>query len=91
MYEVVGGAKTAGITYETPSGTSQATIRIPLKDTAGDVVTFEMERGDFVYLSAQNKGTSGNIICRISVDGVVVSTNTSSGSYAIASCDATVP
>jgi hypothetical protein len=89
-YEVVGGATKAGITYSTPSGTAQATVDVPLKTKAGDPVTFEAEPGEFVYISAQNKGKSGNIICRISVDGVVISTNTSSGAYAIASCDGTV-
>lgn len=90
-YEVVGGAKGATITYQAPTGTAQATIKVPLATKSGEMVTFEMDRGDFVYISAQNKGTSGNIICRISVDGKVISTVTSSGSYAIASCDGTVP
>lgn len=89
-YEVVGGATKAGITYSTPSGTSQATVAVPLKTKTGELVTFEAEPGEFVYLSAQNKGTHGNIVCRISVDGVVISTVTSSGSYAIASCEGTV-
>ncbi|MHA7300856.1 MmpS family transport accessory protein [Pseudarthrobacter sp. MDT1-22] len=90
-YEVVGGAKSATITYQAPTGTAQASIKVPLVNKSGDMVTFEMDRGDFVYISAQNKGTSGNIICRISVDGKVISTVTSSGAYAIASCDGSVP
>jgi hypothetical protein len=90
-YEVLGGATAATITYQAPTGTAQASVKLPLATKSGGTVTFEMDRGDFVYISAQNKGTSGNIICRISVNGKVISTVTSSGSYAIASCDGTVP
>lgn len=90
-YEVVGSATGATITYQAPTGTAQASIKVPLATKSGEKVSFEMDRGDFVYISAQNKGTSGNIICRISVAGKVISTVTSSGAYAIASCDGTVP
>ncbi|MGY3379459.1 hypothetical protein ACVWYS_001416 [Arthrobacter sp. TE12231] len=45
-----------------------------------------MPRGHFVYLSAQNQSYSGTVTFRVTVDGAVVSTNTSGGGYGIASC-----
>jgi hypothetical protein len=40
-------------------------------------------------VSVQNSG-SGQITCTITVDGAVAKTATSKGSYAIASCDASI-
>jgi hypothetical protein len=92
LYEVEGSATGADITMEAPTGTVQGTGKaVPLasKTTGKPGLSYTMPRGHFVYISAQNKGSSGSITCRISVDGVVVSTNTSSGGYAIASCKGT--
>lgn len=93
VYEVEGTAKSVDITIETPSGTSQQqNLKVPLKSKDGHVgLRFEMERGDFVYIAAQNQGSSGTVTCRITVDGVIVSKVTSSGAYAIASCDGSAP
>ena len=50
-------------------------------------LTFTFARGDFVSISAQKKADGGgNITCRITVDGEVISENTSSAAYGIASC-----
>jgi hypothetical protein len=47
--------------------------------------------GSFVYISAQNKDDNyGDISCRISTkDGAVISENTSSGQFAIVTCQGT--
>jgi hypothetical protein len=92
LYEVEGTAKGANLTLEAVTGTVQQNDKaVPLvgKSTGKRGLTFTMPRGHFVYISAQNKGSSGTITCRITVDGVAISTNTSSGGYAIASCTGT--
>lgn len=92
LYEVEGTATGANLTLESGTGTVQLNDKaVPLgnKTSGKRGITYPMTRGHFVYLSAQNKGSSGTITCRITVDGVVVSTNTSSGGYAIASCSGT--
>jgi hypothetical protein len=78
---------------ESGTGTVQQNDKaVPLgtKSSGTRGISVTMMRGHFAYLSAQNTGASGTITCRITVDGVVVSTNTSSGAYAIASCKGTV-
>lgn len=89
LYEVVGGQKGASITMETPTGTSQQDVSIPLKKKSAGAndtgLTFTFDPGDFVYISAQGRGGSNNVICRISVNGKVISQNTATG-YGIATC-----
>jgi hypothetical protein len=92
LYEVEGSATGANLTMESATGTVQANGKaVPLvnKTSGKRGLTFTMPRGHFVYLSAQNEGSRGSITCRITVDGIVVSTNTSSGAYTIASCKGT--
>lgn len=93
VYEVEGTAKSVDITMESTSGTSQqSNLKVPLSSKSGSRgLTVEMNRGDFVYISAQNQGSSGSVTCRITVDGAVVSTVTSSGGYTIATCSGTAP
>ena len=87
-YEVEGTASSVDITIETPSGTSQGSDKsVPLRTDAGNGITLSFPRGSFVYISAQNQGEDGTVTCRITVDGEVVSENTSSGAYSIATCD----
>lgn len=87
-YEVTGSAQSASITMETPSGTSQQEVDLPLRTKSGGKMTLPFSRGDFVYLSAQNMGASGTIKCTIrGHDGEVISTVQSSGAYVIAGCD----
>lgn len=88
IYEVAGTARTADVTYETPSGVGQQTgVDVPMtRETDGTPgIHYAFPAGAFIYISAQNGG-SGDITCRITVDGVVVSENTASGDYAIATC-----
>ncbi|WP_155854617.1 hypothetical protein [Paenarthrobacter nicotinovorans] len=83
------GQKGASITMETPTGTSQQDVSIPLKKKSAGAsdtgLTFTFDPGDFVYISAQGRGGSNNVICRISVNGKVISQNTATG-YGIATC-----
>lgn len=94
VYEVEGTAAVANITYTTSSGIAQqSSVKVPLTAKGGSQrgITFTMDRGDVVSISSQNRGSSGSLTCRITVDGVVVSTNTSSGAYTIATCSGSVP
>lgn len=89
VYEVEGSvASSAHVTVTTPTGTEQATPSLPMRNQAGGLgLTHEFEPGEFVYISAQNEGEYGSATCRITVDSEVVSENTSSGAYGIATCE----
>lgn len=81
-----GSGRTGMVTIQSPGGgTSQTTGVLPFTST----LTFGT--GDFVYLSVQNQQGAGSVTCRITVDGTVVSENTSSGGFTIASCQGRVP
>jgi hypothetical protein len=87
VYEVEGDADYAEVTMQTPTGQSPQSPALPMVLESGDgPLTFEFNPGAFVYLSAQNTEEFGDITCRITVDGVVISENTSSGGFAIATC-----
>ncbi|MDQ0865712.1 hypothetical protein [Arthrobacter globiformis] len=90
LYEVEGTQESASVTYETPTGTSQADLDIPMKrkssSAPGLLLTFNT--GEFVYISAQGRDSSGSVRCRITVDGTVISENIASG-YGIATCKGT--
>lgn len=81
-YKISGSASSAMMTYTTPSGQEQTTKSIPWHKS------FEAKDGELLSISAQNKGESGTVTCQIAVDGRIVKKATSSGAYAIASCDA---
>jgi hypothetical protein len=83
-YRVTGSARSASLTMQTPSGTSQRDVDLPTSSG----LTFTMD--GFVYVSAQNATDSGTVTCEILSDGQVIATNTSSGAYAIASCSGSV-
>lgn len=88
MYQVEGTAQTASVTVKTPTGTSQADIALPLRSKAGTIgLRFEFPRGSFVYISAQQRSGGTQVTCRISVDGVSISENSSSGEFQIATCE----
>ena len=87
-YRLTGDASGADLTWMDGNGqTAQANGKaVPL---SGDV-SFSARAGAFLYFSAQNTGAFGSLTCQIVVDGEVVAENTSSGGYAIVSCEATV-
>lgn len=91
LYEVEGTTDYADVTMETPTGTSQISPDVPMTRKSDGQRGLEMEfsSGDFVYLAAQNKRGHGTVTCRITVDGEVISENSGSGGYAIATCDGT--
>lgn len=86
-YELDGTARSADITYTTPSGMGQQQgVDVPLTLKNGTLgIQLVMSDGAVPYISAQNTG-SGSITCRILVDGAVVAENTSHGEFAIATC-----
>lgn len=97
LYEVDGTALRASVTYETGTGTEQGKIRLPMTSATGSTgLAGSFERGSFLYISAQNQGDInmeiygyGSVTCRITVDGVVISENTSNGQFGIATCKGT--
>lgn len=89
VYSLTGTATTADITIQTGSGgqSQQQGVDIPLTNQNGTQgLTFTASIGQFLYISAQNKG-DGTLTCTITSDGIVVATNTSSGEYAIVTCE----
>lgn len=97
LYEAEGsgarGLRSATYTIQTPTGTAQGAINLPMKTRDGDtgLTVPGFNTGDFVYLSVQNADAAGSVTCRITVDGVVISENTSTGGHIIASCKGVVP
>ena len=81
-YEVTGSATSIDLTYNLDSDdASQENGRaVPWSKS------FSADEGNFLYVSAQNGGESGNVTCTIYVDGVAAKTNTSTGGYTIATC-----
>lgn len=77
------------VTMKTPTGTSQSEPDLPMraKDSASPGLTMTFQAGDFVYISVQNNGSTDNVTCRVTAsNGVVISENTSTSSYGIATC-----
>ncbi|MFF9870487.1 MmpS family transport accessory protein [Streptomyces sp. NPDC013953] len=85
QYMVTGSATAVDLTYFDDRGQSHATsTAVPLSPP----ITLVTAAGSYLYVSAQNTGTSGVLTCRILVDGEVVAQETTSSRYAI-SCSAT--
>ena len=86
VYEVT-GRDTASVTYmkEGFAQEQQTSAKLPFRKE----LQFEDEVGAFAPLSlvAQNNGSGGDITCRITVDGEVVGESTSSGQYAVVTCN----
>lgn len=82
-YKVTGTAGAVDLTMSDEDGdtSQQSKVAVPVTRTLRN-----MHEGDFLYISAQNQGESGSVICSIEVDGVPVKTATSSGAYVISTC-----
>jgi hypothetical protein len=82
-YEVTGseGATEASLTYEAPNGATQqeGSVRLPW-----DYESAAFTNGSFLYVSAQNKSSSGCVSVSISKGGAVIKTARSCGEYVIA-------
>ena len=80
----------ADVTMKRPTGTTQSSPDLPMT-TKGETVpgvTLTFTAGDFVYLSVQNNGSTQGVTCRISgSSGQVISENSSTSSYGIATCE----
>jgi len=77
----VNGPAQADITYGIGADQSQDNgASLPWKKQASSAV-----RPRVVVVSAQSKGT-GEITCKISIDGAVVKENRSSGEFAVVTC-----
>ncbi|MFT3871542.1 MAG: MmpS family transport accessory protein [Nocardioides sp.] len=88
VYEVEGTPAYADITISTPTGTQQASPDVPLRTKSGERgITIHTSTTSWSpYISAQNPNEFGRVTCRITLDGTVISENTSTGSYGIAVC-----
>ncbi|MFI0410800.1 MmpS family transport accessory protein [Actinomadura sp. 3N508] len=78
-----GGATRADITYSFGKDPSQANGQ-PLPWRKAE--SRNVGGSDLLQVNAQNSGERGSVTCRIRVDGKVVTSNTSTGPYAVASC-----
>jgi MmpS family membrane protein len=86
VYEVIGKG-TGSVTYmkEGFAQEQQTAAKLPFKKE----LRFKDKVGSFAPLSlvAQNGSGGGDITCRITVDGKVVGESTSSGQYAVVTCN----
>lgn len=82
----VTGPKSADINYDLGSDSSQDNgAKLPWKKTLTDTDALGL-----ASVSGQNTTeSSGKITCKITVDGKVVKTNSSTGQYAVVDCTAT--
>lgn len=94
VYEVEGTVASVDVTMATPSGTKQFSADVPMRpaDLPGlDGLRATVVAGQFLYLSAQQDIGGTTTTCRITVDGVVLAENTSTGRYSIVTCSGVVP
>jgi hypothetical protein len=92
LYEAEGSSTSSGdIDVRTPTGSRQISADLPLGTTDGRTgLTMRFKPGSLVYMSVQNNEDHGMVTCRITVDGRVISENTASGGFMIATCNGTV-
>ena len=86
-YKVTGSATSVNVTLSNASeNTEQYSNRsVPYS------YTFDSVAGNFLYISAQNQGSSGSVTSTIYVNGDVFETATSSGAYVIATASGSCP
>lgn len=85
-YEVTGSAELVDITYENLNGGISQLSGMPLPWS----ITISAEPGDYVYLSAYNRGESGSVTVTIYDDGSVFKRATSQGGHVTASVSGTL-
>jgi len=79
-YRVTGTAVTVDLTIRNEDGGTSQFTDMPVPWS----YSFVGEKGDFVYVSAQNQGNTGTVTATIYRDGKQFKTSTSSGAYVIA-------
>jgi hypothetical protein len=78
-YYVEGTTSTASLTYENAQGEAQQEkVRVPWQ------TSFKTKRGSFLYLSAKNEESYGDVTVRITVDGKEFKRDDAKGEYTIA-------
>ena len=80
-YKVTGSASSVDVTYTNKDGgTSQeSNVSVPWTKS------FSINCEEFLYISAQNQGSSGSVTTRINVDGEKFKQSSSNGAYVISS------
>lgn len=79
------------ITVNDGSGTEQGQYRLPLMNKGGtEGVTYKLGPGEVLSMNAQLVEHAEGILCRITVDGEVVSEKSSGGRHAVVSCVARI-
>jgi len=80
-YKITGTASSVFVTLSNATGGTEqfSNVRVP------HTYSFETFRDRFLYVSAQNLGTSGSVTVTIYLHGRAVATSTSSGAYVVAS------
>lgn len=93
VYQADGVGTAQGLfNLQTPTGGQQSVAALPLQTASGGSPSFSgLESGQFLYISVQNQSASGTVTCSIVLDGKVISSNTSTGGYVIATCEGRVP
>ncbi|QPZ38305.1 MmpS family transport accessory protein [Paramicrobacterium chengjingii] len=91
VYEVTGDAKDASVTYSTyndgSAGTEQATgTTLPFTKEITVKAGGDFDWSSYSLIAMNGLGDTGEISCSITVDGEVVSEQTSSGELASATC-----
>lgn len=79
-YEVVGTATAVDITMDRPGQTVSQYSAVSVPWT----YQFIADKGDTVYISAQNRGKSGSVTVTISLDNETIEATTNSGAFGIA-------
>jgi hypothetical protein len=88
-YRVDGATIEASITYtNSQGGTEQIAEQELLSSWSHNILA---SRGDFVYLSAQNRGDFGSVSCEILIDDKTFKFSRSQGGHTIATCSGSVP
>jgi hypothetical protein len=82
----LGGAKAADLTYQNGKGGTSQSSNVTLPASVGATVF----GGGFVYISAQNRGTSGGITVEIYNKGQLYKTTSAYGAYCIATASGTL-
>jgi hypothetical protein len=78
-YYVEGTTSAASLTYENAQGgAQQEKVRVPWQ------TSFKTKRGSFLYLSAKNEESYGDVTVRITVDGKEFKRDDAKGEYTIA-------
>ena len=86
-YRLGGTAARASITIANETGGTEQRDSVSVKTWTE---AFQAKRGQFVYLSAQNKADRGRIRCEIWVNGELWKEAESAGAYAIATCSGSI-